>query len=286
MSGQGSRHRGRTHDDQSRRKKNALIRIGKLGWQDEYLRNFLDNAKILPAKETLTLVKRYQAGDTEVGNQLIPCYARMVMKIIGKKARSLGIRAHNLDDFFQVGCLGILYACKTYSPAKEACLSTWVWEIIGNYLKVEFTNRGRTIRIPSHKIWNQTVNGKPTKDKELWEYPRVMTYYDSTDGENLREDGNRSISPLVAKGMKIPQDKYNPVRLVMEKEDRNYARRIIKRLPGRYRVALTLRYVKHRSMEETAEHFSMDRYTYRRLEARAMNHLKQIISTVDGKNDK
>ena len=62
--------------------------------------------KVLKNDEMMELLRRSQAGDMEAREQLICGNLRLVLSVI---QRFLG-RGENVDDLFQVGCIGLIKA--------------------------------------------------------------------------------------------------------------------------------------------------------------------------------
>ena len=62
--------------------------------------------KVLNEKEKIALLKKAQAGDKQAREELINGNLRLVLSVIQRFTN----RGENLDDLFQVGCIGLIKA--------------------------------------------------------------------------------------------------------------------------------------------------------------------------------
>ena len=77
--------------------------------------------KTLSDKEKKALLLRVREGDTEARNALIDGNLRLVLSII---QRFTG-RRENLDDLFQVGCIGLIKAIDNFNVELDVKFSTY-----------------------------------------------------------------------------------------------------------------------------------------------------------------
>ena len=62
------------------------------------------NIKVLTSEETLELFKKMQEGDSLAREELINGNLKLVLSILKKFSG----KTDNLDDLFQIGCLGLV----------------------------------------------------------------------------------------------------------------------------------------------------------------------------------
>ena len=81
--------------------------------------------KVLTEKEKMELLRRVKEGDTKAREDLINGNLRLVLSVIQRFTN----RGENLDDLFQVGCIGLIKAidhfgaiCGTIPPFVSAGL--------------------------------------------------------------------------------------------------------------------------------------------------------------------
>lgn len=77
--------------------------------------------KVLKSTETMELLRRTKEGDAEAREKLISGNLRLVLSVIQKFAG----RGENVDDLFQVGCIGLMKAINNFDPTKNVRFSTY-----------------------------------------------------------------------------------------------------------------------------------------------------------------
>ena len=82
--------------------------------------------KTLTAEEMRELLIRSKAGDTAARQALIDGNLRLVLSII---QRFTG-RRENMDDLFQVGCIGLIKAVDNFNTALDVKFSTYAVPMI------------------------------------------------------------------------------------------------------------------------------------------------------------
>lgn len=77
--------------------------------------------KVLKHEETKELLIRSKQGDVAAREKLIACNLRLVLSVIKKFAH----RGENLDDLFQVGCIGLMKAIDNFNTDLDLRFSTY-----------------------------------------------------------------------------------------------------------------------------------------------------------------
>ena len=75
----------------------------------------------LNSRETEELLAKARAGDAAARDRLISGNLRLVLSVIQKFAG----RGENVDDLFQVGCVGLIKAIDNFDPSHEVRFSTY-----------------------------------------------------------------------------------------------------------------------------------------------------------------
>ena len=109
--------------------------------------------EVLTNAEMIELFKKFQSGDMDAREALIKGNLRLVLSIIKK----FNHRGENLDDLFQVGCLGLMKAIDHFDLSHEVKFSTYaVPMIIGEirrYLRDNNSLRvSRSLRDTAYKV--------------------------------------------------------------------------------------------------------------------------------------
>ncbi len=99
--------------------------------------------KVLCEKEQKALLQRCREGDNEAREALINGNLRLVLSVI----QSFKNRNENLDDLFQVGCIGLIKAINNFDPSQEVKLSTYAVPMIIGELK-RYLRDFNPIRVP------------------------------------------------------------------------------------------------------------------------------------------
>lgn len=83
----------------------------------------VDTAKLgtLKGEETMALLRRAQSGDAEARERLVLGNLRLVLSVIQK----FSSRGENMDDLFQVGCIGLIKAIENFDLSLDVRFSTY-----------------------------------------------------------------------------------------------------------------------------------------------------------------
>ncbi len=79
------------------------------------------NIKVLTNDEMISLFRKYQAGDAFAKDDLINGNLKLVLSILKKYNN----RTDNMDDLFQVGCVGLIKAIDNFDLSHEVKFSTY-----------------------------------------------------------------------------------------------------------------------------------------------------------------
>ena len=125
--------------------------------------------KVLKNEETVALLKRTKEGDMAAREELIAGNLRLVLSVIQKFSN----RGENVDDLFQVGCIGLIKAIDNFNTDLDVKFSTYgVPMIVGEirrYLRDNSSMRvSRSMRDTAYKILQ-------AKEKFMAEHQREPT---------------------------------------------------------------------------------------------------------------
>ena len=109
--------------------------------------------KVLKNEETMALLRRTKEGDQEARRQLIEGNLRLVLSVIQR----FSSRGENVDDLFQVGCVGLIKAIDNFDINQPVKFSTYgVPMIIGEirrYLRDNSAIRvSRSMRDTAYRV--------------------------------------------------------------------------------------------------------------------------------------
>lgn len=127
---------------------------------------------ILTEAEKRQLLARAHAGDKAAREQMVEGNLRLVLSVVQRFAQ----RGENMDDLFQVGCIGLIKAIDNFDPAQPVRFSTYgVPMIIGeirrflrdnNALRVSRSLRDTAYRaMQAREGLEKTLGREPTMDE-------------------------------------------------------------------------------------------------------------------------
>ncbi|MEG1850026.1 MAG: sigma-70 family RNA polymerase sigma factor, partial [Oscillospiraceae bacterium] len=76
---------------------------------------------VIKEKEKVELLRRAREGDEAARERMIACNLRLVLSVVQKFSN----RGENLDDLFQVGCIGLIKAIDNFDPTLMVKFSTY-----------------------------------------------------------------------------------------------------------------------------------------------------------------
>ncbi|MEG0895854.1 MAG: sigma-70 family RNA polymerase sigma factor, partial [Oscillospiraceae bacterium] len=82
--------------------------------------------KVLKEKEKMDLLQRIKEGDMKARDLLIKGNLRLVLSVIQRFTN----RGENLDDLFQIGCIGLIKAIDNFDTTQDVRFSTYAVPMI------------------------------------------------------------------------------------------------------------------------------------------------------------
>ena len=101
---------------------------------------------VLSEAEKARLIKAARAGDRQARQEMVQGNLRLVLSVVQKFAS----RGENMDDLFQVGCIGLIKAIDNFDPAQNVRFSTYgVPMIVGEVKRYLRDNNAVRVSRPS-----------------------------------------------------------------------------------------------------------------------------------------
>lgn len=161
--------------------------------------------KVLTSEEMNELFIRYQNGEEGVKEQLINGNLKLVLSIL----RKYNNRTDNMDDLFQVGCIGLIKAIDNFNLDYNVKFSTYaVPMILGEVKRYIRDNNSvriaRSIKDTAYKLSKErerliTINGKEPTIKELCDNLEI-TEYEVFLADNSVKDIMSMFEPIYSDG--------------------------------------------------------------------------------------
>ena len=240
--------------------------------------------KVLKNEETQALLRRAKAGDQKAREELIAGNLRLVLSVIHKFSN----RGENVDDLFQIGCIGLIKAIDNFDITQNVRFSTYaVPMILGEvrrYLRDNNSIRvSRSLRDTAYKA----IYARENLMKKNMKEPTIMEIADEV-GLSKEE------ITYAMDAIQTPMSLYEPVYTdggdplyvmdqISDKKNReeNWIEQLslneaMKRLPDRERNII--RFYEGRTQTEVAEEVGISQAQVSRLEKNALKTMRSYLS--------
>jgi RNA polymerase sporulation-specific sigma factor len=240
--------------------------------------------KVLSEKEKMELLRRVKEGDKEAREKLIKGNLRLVLSVIQRFTN----RGENLDDLFQVGCIGLIKAIDHFDISQGVRFSTYgVPMIIGEIRR--YLRDNNSIRV------SRSLRDTAYKAMQAKERLTASNNCEPTIDEISKElDIRREDVVLALESIVEPVSLYEPVFsdggdtiYVMDQvgdnnDDSNWLDEIslkqaIKDLNDREKNILSMRFFKGKTQMEVASEIGISQAQVSRLEKAALDKIKKDI---------
>ena len=240
---------------------------------------------VLKEQEKAELLRRCRQGDKQAREKLISGNLRLVLSVVQKFSN----RGENLDDLFQVGCIGLMKAIDNFNPDMDVRFSTYgVPMIVGEirrYLRDNSAIRvSRSMRDTAYKVLQAREKLMADSQREPT-VEQIARYLDLP-----REEVVFAMDAIVD-----PVSLYEPIYehggdtiCVMdqvkdtENTDDSWIRQIslkeaIRRLPERERNILALRFYEGKTQMEVSAEIGISQAQVSRLEKTALGVIRKNL---------
>ncbi len=241
--------------------------------------------KVLTNEEMIELFKKMHNGDTFARNDLVNGNLKLVLSIL----RKVNAKNENLDDLFQVGCIGLVKAIDNFDLSHEVKFSTYAVPMIlgeikrylrdNNSIRVSRSTRDLAYKALKLKEEYFMENGKEISVEKLAEALEV-TVYDVVYALESLKDPLSMFEPIYNDGGDTIyvydqiEDKKKTGSVMEEKLATNDA---VSSLNERERLILNERYIIGKTQMEIAEDMNISQAQVSRLEKNAIKQLKKTL---------
>ncbi|HBJ11524.1 MAG TPA: RNA polymerase sporulation sigma factor SigG [Ruminococcaceae bacterium] len=244
----------------------------------------VDTSKLPVLKEAQkeALLKKVKNGDTSARDELINGNLRLVLSVI---QRFTG-RGENLDDLFQVGCIGLIKSIDNFDITQNVRFSTYAVPMIIGEIR-RYLRDNNAIRV-SRSIKDTAYKAMQAKEKLAAKKQTEPTVKEIADELKMPiEDVVIALESIVS-----PVSLYDPVysdggdtiyvldQVGDNNDDRNWLDEIslkeaIKNLSERERNILSLRFMHGKTQMEVSEEIGISQAQVSRLEKGALKRIKE-----------
>jgi len=242
----------------------------------------------LPKNDLLTdenfynLIERYRGGDHDAKNIIIQHNLRLVMSIAQRFAGR-----GEVEDLFQIGCLGLLKAVDKFDPVYEVKFSTYAVPVIIGEIKQYLRDSG-PIKI-SRSVKEIAAKVEQTRSQLMVDMGKEPTLSELEAATGLaREEiagALEATRPLNSLQEIVHEEEGDCIRresFIGEDGEHNkwlehYAlREVIAKLPERLKLLVELRFFQEKTQTEVAERFGISQAQICRLEKEALYQLRRM----------
>ena len=239
---------------------------------------------VLKEKEKMELIVKAQAGDKEARQKMINGNLRLVLSVVQKFTG----RGENLDDLFQVGCIGLIKAIDNFNPGLGLRFSTYGQPmIIGEIRRFLRDNNAMRVSRSVRDVAYKAMQARELLQKKLGREPNVR---EISEAVGLPQ----ATVTLALESVVEPVSLYEPVYsdggdtiYVMDQvgdnnDDRNWLEEIsikqaIAALGEREKKILGLRFFKGMTQVEVSGEIGISQAQVSRLEKNALKTMKNYL---------
>ena len=247
----------------------------------------VDTAKlpVLKEKQKTELLVRVKKGDKEARDELINGNLRLVLSVVQR----FSMRGENLDDLFQIGCIGLIKSIDNFDITQNVRFSTYAVPMIIGEIR-RYLRDNNAIRI-SRSVRDLAYRSLQAREELVREKE-----CDPTVDEIAARLGEKKEAVLRAmEAIVDPISLYEPVYsengdsiYVMDQlSDSNSSdeiwlenivlREAMKKLNDRERKIINMRYYQNKTQMEIAEEIGISQAQVSRLEKGALEHMRKQI---------
>lgn len=240
---------------------------------------------ILSNDEKTKLLEKIKNGDMTAREEFIRGNLRLVLSVIQR----FNNRGENVDDLFQVGCIGLIKALDNFDTTLNVKFSTYAVPMIIGELR-RYLRDYQPVRV-SRSLRDTAYKALQFKEKFVRENEREPNIEEISKALDMKkEDVSFALDSILA-----PVSLFEPVYnengdaiFVMDQvsdeknTDENWIEEIslkeaMRKLNERERHILNLRFFKGRTQIEVANEIGISQAQVSRLEKSAIDHMKKYI---------
>lgn len=243
------------------------------------------NIKVLSSEEQTVLFQKLKEGDKQVKEELINGNLKLVLSIL-KKFQN---RTDNMDDLFQVGCIGLIKAIDNFDLSHEVKFSTYaVPMILGEvkrYLRDNNSVRiSRSIKDTAYKALTvkemllNEKNSEPT-NAEIAKQMNIPEY-EVTEALNSLKETISMFEPIYNDGGDVIylSDQLSNKEEIYDLETKIALRKALNKLKPKEKYILIERYLIGKTQMELAEEIGISQAQISRLEKNGLLNIKKMIN--------
>lgn len=240
---------------------------------------------VLKNKQMMELLVKIKAGNEEARQQFVRGNLRLVLSVIQK----FNNRGENIDDLFQIGCIGLIKAIDNFDLSQNVRFSTYAVPMIIGEIR-RYLRDNNPIRV-SRSLKDIAYKALQVRERLVRSNAKEPTV------SEIAKELDLSVEDVVMAldAIQDPISLFDPVYqdngdaiFVMDQvqdkkdTDENWLQEIalkeaIKKLNSREKLVLDLRFYKGRTQIEVAEEIGISQAQVSRIEKNALKNMKKYI---------
>ena len=243
------------------------------------------NIEVLTKEEQENLFKQMKEGDEFAKERLIRGNLKLVLSILKK----FNHRTENMDDLFQIGCIGLIKAVENFDLSYEVRFSTYSVPMITGEIK-RYLRDNSSIRV-SRSVKDTAFKSLRTKEKITAEKGREATTLEIATALGLEETevitALESMRDTISMSEPIYNDGGDTIYLsdqladhkndLYDKETRMSVQDALMKIKEKERYILVSRYIMGKTQMELAEEIGISQAQISRLEKNGIAKIKKMV---------
>lgn len=241
--------------------------------------------KVLNNEEMTELFKKMQSGDKFAKDELINGNLKLVLSIL----RKFNNRTDNMDDLFQIGCIGLIKAIDNFDLNHEVKFSTYaVPMILGEVKRYLRDNNSVRIARSIKDTAYQALRKKEELTNELGKEPSIkmiadalgLTEYEVSNAIDSMKDTLSMFEPIYNDG----GDTIYLADQLQDKSNQTYSlemhislKEALSKLKEKEKYILMERYIFGKTQMELAKEIGISQAQISRLEKSGLDNIRKMI---------
>ncbi len=243
------------------------------------------NLKVLTNEEMTNLFRKYKEGDIFAKEDLVNGNLKLVLSIL----RKYNNRTDNMDDLFQVGCIGLIKAIDNFDLSFDVKFSTYAVPMILGEVK-RYLRDNSSIRI-ARSIKDIAYHALIVKEELTNELSREPSVREIASKMNMSEFDVSNALDSMKETISISEPIYNDggdtiylsdqiedkASKMKQIDDRIALKEAIKKLKDKEKFIIIERYLTGKTQMELSEELGISQAQISRLEKSALSNIKNNI---------
>lgn len=242
------------------------------------------NIGVLTNEQQIQLFKEYQKGDLSAKEKLINGNLKLVLSIL----KGFNNRTDNMDDLFQVGCIGLIKAIDNFDLSHEVRFSTYAVPMILGEVK-RYLRDNNSIRIArsikdtaykSLKIKEQLINENDQEPTPAMIAQRLgISEFEVSNALNALKETISMHEPIYNDGGDVIYlaDQLSNEEGVYDLETKIALREALDKIKDKEKYILIQRYMIGKTQMELASEIGISQAQISRLEKSGLANIKKMI---------